>query len=181
MLTAIVIIYIILIFPLFIRFEGVLDTESKHLKYKIKLFKYITILFGYAEIINEGIAIHVNNIKAFIIYYKDAFTIRNKIKPLKDYHLYRLNSNISIGSVNNYDKVLSFSILYSAMVNCIGYSLKTIKPYVKLKNDIYVYKDKNAFNLKFDFVILLNILMIVLSFVKIILEKIIYAIKKQPN
>ena len=180
MLIAFIISYTLLIFPIFIRFYGEIDKETKKLKYKIKLFRFITIFFGYAEFIDEGIAVHVNNIKAYIIYYKEFFAIHNKIKPLKDYHLYRLKSVISIGSSAN-DKMLTFIIIYNAIVNAFGYTINKIKPYVKIKNDVNVYYDTNMFNVKFNFVIVLNLLMIFLSFIKVYLEKMFYAIKRQPN
>ncbi len=181
MLIAIVIIFSLLIFPIFIRFEGEIDKKTQNLRYRVKLFKILPILFGYAEIIDEGIAVHVNNIKAFIIYYKDFFSIRKKIEPLKDYHFYKFNSTIYIGSKDNYDLVLTISIIYNAIINLIGFAFTNVKPYLKIKNDINLYNDKNEFILNVNFVIVLNLLMIALSFIKIILEKFIYAVKKQPN
>ena len=151
------------------------------MKYKIKLFRYITILFGNIEIIDVGVAIHVNNIKAFILYYKDIFSMRKKFKPLKDYHLYRLNSIINIGYSKNYDLVSSFSIMYNSIANCCGFVVNMIKPYLKIKNDINIYEDKDIFSIKVNFIILFNLLMILLSLVKILLEKFNYAIKKQSN
>lgn len=181
MLTATIILYILIILPLFIRVEGFFDKESKKVQYKIKLFRFITILFGYVELIDEGIVIHVNNIKAFIIYYKEIISLRKKFKPLKDYHIYRLNSSINLGSKNNYVKVYAFSIVYNSIANAVGFAINVVKPYLKIKNDINVYQNKNILNINFSFVIVLNILMIILSFIKILLEKMIYAIKKQPN
>lgn len=178
-LTIIVIIYIFLIFPVFVRIEGVFDNDTKKLKYKIKLFKYITVLFGYVELIDVGIAVHVNNLKAFIIYYKDIFSIRKKFKPLKDYHIYRLNSVVNLGSENNYENVICISIIYNAFVNIMGYTLNIIKPYVKVKNDINIYKKESVFNVNFNFVVVFNVLMVILSIAKIYTEKIIYALKKQ--
>lgn len=183
MLAVVIIVYVFLIFPIFLNINVKYSKNEKLLEYKIKMFNFITILFGNIELIDEGIAIHINNKKAILIFYKDIFSMRKKFKPLKDYHIFKFNTSISIGINENEMQTLNFIFLYNYIFNIVGQITNQIKPYLTLKSKI------NLFN-KEDFLILLlkttfvfNIFMVLISLIKIILEKIVYAIKtkSQPN
>ena len=173
MLAIIIIVYIVLIFPLFININVKYLKNINNLEYQIKLFKFITIFFGYIELIDEGIAIHVNNKKAILIFYKDIFSMRKKFKPLKDYHIFKLNTAILIGGLNNKEEKLGFCMMYSFISNIIGQYFSQIKPYLTLKSNISFYDNKDMFMLRVRTTFVFNLLMVLISFIKIILEKII--------
>ncbi len=183
MLAVVVIVYAILIFPLFININIQYTKGTKILEYNIKLFSFIRVLFGYIELIDEGIIIHINNKKAILIFYNNLFSMRKKFKPLKDYHIFRFNTNISIGILDDEVQKLKLVFMYNYIFNVVGQCASQIKPYLSLKSKICLYENKDllTFTVKTTFV--LNILMILISIIKIILEKMIYAIKNrtQPN
>ena len=81
-LIAVITTFILLIFPIFIRFNFAYSNEAKKILYTVKLFNFIVIFYGYVEKIEEGIAIHLNKTKAIIITNDKIFDVKNKIKPL---------------------------------------------------------------------------------------------------
>ncbi len=182
-LAIVIITYIFLIFPIFVNIKVKYLKSAKMLEYKIKLFSFITLFFGYVELIDEGIAIHVNDKKAILIFYKDIFSMRKRFKPLKDYHIFRLNANASIGLLDDEVQRLNFIIIYNFIFNIIGQCANQIKPYLKLKSNIALYEKEDLFSFVIKTTIVLNMLMILISLIKIVLEKIIYAIKSRtkPN
>lgn len=176
MLTIIVIFYVVIIFPLFINIKFNLIEDVSNINYKLKLY-FIPILFGKVEFIKEGIAFHINNKKVIILEFNKIFTIRKKFKPLKDYHIIKFNSSVALGDINYKTNLIYISLIISYFTNYFGTLIKQIKPHFNLKNNIYLFEDKNIFELRMKGVIVLNLLMILISVIKIVMEKIIYAIK----
>ncbi len=183
MLAVIIILYIILIFPIFININLKYSADDKMLEYEIKLFSVLTIFYGYIEFIDEGIVIHLNNKKAILIFYKDIVSVRKKFEPLKDYHIFKLNTTIYMGVLNDEELRLNFAMMYNLIFNIIGQCANQIKPYLSLKSNICIYKKENLLILRVRTTFVFNVLMVVISLVKIFGEKIIYAIKckTQPN
>ncbi len=179
MLTVVICIYIILILPLFINLNIRYSENTKLLEYKIKLFSFITILFGYVELIDEAVAIHINNKKAVLIFYNDLFSIRKKFKPLKDYHIFKLNTTISLGILDDEVRKINFAIMYSFIFNAVGQCFSQIKPYLSLKSNLMLYEKENMFMFTIKTIFVFNFLMVVISLIKIFLEKIIYAVKSR--
>lgn len=178
-LALINIVFVILIFPIFVNINLKFNIKNKRLEYKIRLFKFITILFGYVEIVKEGFVIHINNIKAVIIKYKSIFKIRKKVKPLKDYHILKFYSNIEISQPNEDNlEFISTILLLKGALDILASNLTIVKPYLTIKNNVNIKDENNIFKLNVRAQVILNLLMIILSFIKIYTEKIIYAIKK---
>lgn len=179
MLAVVVIIYAILIFPIFININVRYSKNINMLEYQIKLFSFITIIYGYIELIDEAIAIHINNKKAVLIFYKDIFSIRKKFKPLRDYHIFKFNTAISLGILDNETEKINFALIYNFIFNIIGQCTNQIKPYLSLKSSIMLYEKEDVFMFKVRSTFVFNVLMVLISLIKIFLEKIIYAIKSR--
>lgn len=182
-LISVILSYIILIFPIFIRFNLSYSTDVKKFLYNVKLFNCIVILYGYAEKIEEGIAIHLNRRKAIIITNDKIFDVRNKIKPLKDYHVIKFYTQIDLGDEDDLLRPLLISYTLNYVTQYLELFLRNSKSYVKFNKVINIYEEKKLFSLKVKATFVLNLLMITISIIKIILEKTIYAIKnrKQQN
>ncbi len=179
MLTIVVVLYIFLIFPIFTNINVRYSKNVNMLEYQIKLFSFITILFGYIELIDEAIVIHINNKKAVLIFYKDLFSIRKKFKPLRDYHIFKLNTNIKFGYLGDGIEKINFFIIYNFIFNMIGQWVGEIKPYLSLKSNIMLCEKENTFIFRVRSVFVFNMLMVLISLIKIFLEKIIYAVKSR--
>ena len=177
MLELVVVLYILLIFPIFININLKYSAEKQILEFNVKLFKFIKIFDGYVEIIDEGIIIHLNKRKAILIFYKDIVSVRKKFEPLKDYHIFKLNTTIKMGILNDEDLKLNLAIIYNIIFNIIGQCVGQIKPYISLRNNVLIYEKENVLLLNVKATFVFNILMVIISFIKIFGEKIIYAIK----
>ena len=90
-LATIITIYSILIFPILLNGNLSFNKNYKVINYNVKLFGFLKVLYGYFELDNEGIIVHLTKSKAILITFKDILSLRKKIKPLKDYHLFKFN------------------------------------------------------------------------------------------
>ncbi len=182
-LITVILTYVLLIFPIFIRFNVAYSNEVSKVFYKVKLFNFIVLFYGYVEKIDEGIAIHLNKRKAIIITNDKIFDVGNKIKPLKDYHVIKFNAQIDLGSKENVIAPLSLAYVINFVAQYFEWFLENSKPYVKYNKVINVYEDEELFLLKTNATFVLNLLMITISIIKILVEKTFYAIKnrKQQN
>ena len=106
-----------------------------------------------------------------------------KIKPLRDYHIVKVNSFLNLGCYDNAILITFSAFILSFVNNVVFEIIHQLKPYVNVKNDICIFEKKEVFELYADFLILFNLLMVVISFIKIILGRIYYAItsRKQQN
>ena len=172
MLIVTVIISIIIIFPIFINIKINFDSS-------IKKIYFIKILYGYIEKDTEGIIIHLNKRKAILIFYKDLFSMKDKAKPLKDYHLINFCSEISVGINNDIVKALELGYIYNYIMFYIRWLTFNKKPYFNLDTKVNIYEEKNLFIYKCKSTVLLNLLMIIISLIKIFVEKIYYAIRNR--
>lgn len=182
MLISVVIIYLFLIFPLFVSVKIFYCNQHKKLYFALNLFSF-TIVSGYVEQINEGFAIHLTENYALIVPYKSFLGIKSRIKPLKDYHFIKLKYNIDLGMKENLIDSVSIAFVLNYVYTMINFFTIQKKPYVNLNQSINVFEDKNIFNVTIDLLVIFNLLMIVLSLIKILVEKIIYEFrnKKRQN
>ncbi len=173
---------IILIFPIFLNIEIFFNSEFKKLFFAIKLFG-IKCIGGYVEKVFDGFTIHITKNFAVIIPFKNLLSMRTKVKPLRDYHFIKFNTSVDLGTNKNLLLGFSFGFILNYIYNISHWLAFNIKPYLNCKNNINIFEDKQLFNFSIDSTILLNLLMIILSIIKIIMEKIFYAFrhKKQQN
>ena len=182
-LTIVILTYILLIFPIFIRIDVAFTKDAKKILYKIRLFNLFVLFYGYVEKVNEGIAIHLSKRKAIIITNDKIFDVKNKIKPLKDYHVIRLFMQIDLGNKESILTSLSTAWSINFVTKYVEWFLENSKPYVKFNSAINVYEEKDLFCVKINATFVFNLLMVTISLIKILLEKTFYAIKyrKQQN
>ena len=182
-LTIVILTYILLIFPIFIRIDVAFTKDAKKILYKIRLFNLFVLFYGYVEKVNEGIAIHLSKRKAIIITNDKLFDVKNKIKPLKDYHVIRLFMQIDLGNKESILTSLSTAWSINFVTQYVEWFLENSKPYVKFNSAINVYEEKDLFCVKINATFVFNLLMVTISLIKILLEKTFYAIKyrKQQN
>lgn len=175
-LTIIIATLIIIIFPIFLNVKLVFD-DSNVLRYKIKLFSIFRIFGGNVELLEDGIIIHLTKSKAILIKYSELIDLRKKFEPIKDFHLVQFITDIEMGAEDILDAsgIISFSyLLISSIIKCI---VNTFKPYVEMKTNIKINESKDIFGIKVRITLIFNLLIVIISAIKILMEKIIYAIK----
>lgn len=131
----------------------------------------INILSGYGNMLLDGFALHLTKNYAIFVPFKKIFGIRNSIKPLKDYHFIKLNYEFDLGSEDNQLYPISIAYSLNYVNNIVKQYLINIKPYVEFNGKFNVISDKNVLNISVKLVVLLNILMIILSAIKILVGK----------
>jgi len=168
-----------LIFPIFLKINIIFNDKQK-LMYNIKLFSLVKVIGGEIGLLKEGIVIHLTKRKAIIIEYKDIVSIRKKFEPVKDFHFISFNSNIKIGD-NNFLLLIKLAYSYMFFINIIERIIKINKPYLDLDNSITIYENKDVFEMFCKINLVFNILVILISLIKIFMEKKIYAIKRRAK
>jgi len=174
-IITIIVVFAILIFPIFISLDGAFILSDKKIHYKIKIFKIFNLFYGYVEKDAGGIIIHISKRKAIYIPYSSMFDMSKKFKPLRDYHLIKFNSLLEVGGEKVFYS-LCFSFVYNYIDNIISWFFYHKKPYFKFDNRVLLYENEQKFNYFLQATVVFNILMVVISFIKILVEKIIYAI-----
>ena len=162
-----------LIFPLGLNVSAILIYENKKCYFTIRLFSKLKLFAGYIEIKKDGVLIHYKNNKAKLILLSGAKNLNKNVKPLYDYHLTKLNLFIDY---NSDDYLLNYTLafLHSYLKNYINWFLYHKKPYLRFNSDVCVM-EKKSFNIMLEFTILLNLLMIIISLIKILWGKLVYA------
>lgn len=169
-----VILFIIFIFPLFLSISFYFNYSYKKLFFTIKIFG-LRILNGFIKLDKEGIVIHYTNKKAIMFIYKHILDIKKHFKPLKDYHFIKFALIFDIGHKENLIQTLSISFLLNYLYKIMEWFFANSKPYLKINNKINTYENKNILNITHNSTIIFNSLMIFISLIKILMEKIIYA------
>ena len=174
-LLAIIIIFIVLIFPIFLNLNFHYSMDAKKLFYQIKLFGFIKILGGYAQLIEEGVVIHLTKNKAIILPFSKIFDVRKKVEPLKDYHFIKLKTVTEIGVSDSaiLPTVLSFSLSFIDKIVC--WFLYNFKSQLDVDNRFFVFEGVDRLEIFCKLDVVFNILMIIISAIKILTEKVIYA------
>jgi len=167
----VLLIYSILIFPIKINVKLIISKELKKIFYSIKIFNLIKINSGYIEIKGLKIYIHVSNKKAIMI--KPLSLDKNNFKIIRDYHVKELISNIELGGNTLNVNTIAFSANYIYLF--IKWFISNSKPYVKYQNKNTIYNN-DKINVFIKIGIYLNLIMIIVSLVKMLTEKIKHAI-----
>lgn len=179
-LIAVIIVYFVLIFPIFLKIKVEYLSDNKKCYFKLYLFNFIKILSGSISKIDGGLKINLGKNKIILFEFANALTVKNKVKPLMDYHIKNFYSLTEIGNINFYNPMV-LGFIFQYLNGLICNIIKNKKNYINIKNDINIYEKEEFFNIFAEFTVILNLLMIVLSIIKIIMGKLINGISKRKQ
>lgn len=168
----IVSIFALFSFPMKINLKFIFSKELRKIFYTIKLYNFIKINSGYLELKDFKLFIHISNKKALFI--KLNPWGNKSIKIIKDYHVKDLKSYLEIGGNALEVSTIAFLINYIDLI--IKWFLLNSKPYVLYKNTITVFNNKK-FNYFIKVGVYVNLLMIIISIIKILMGKIKNAVR----
>ena len=165
------VIVVLLIFPFVLEVSAFISKENKSLYFSFKLFSLLLILQGNIKAKNNGLIITYNN-KTIYFPFKKILDIKEKIKPLRDYHVVKCKILVNIGLEEKYLEGLVFASVAQSISQVIFISLKELKNYVKIRQYINVCENLTDVNCYIKLKILFNILTVILSLIKKTLGKI---------
>ncbi len=178
MVFAFILSFIVLIFPIFLNVNIVFNFKYKKVFFALKIFGIIKILSGYIEISKNDVLIHISDKKAILIEFIDLDGVKKSFKPFMDYHFISLRTLTELG--DNENRIIPFfsTFILNYIESILKWLLINRKPYVNFNNyyNIYESEDKKAFFGKA--LITLNFLMIIISVIKILVEKLTYEFRK---
>lgn len=163
-------VFFVLLFPLSVRFDVFFDKSAAKMYFSVTLYGKLKIVGGYAEIIKEGIAMHLTDKKAVILPFA-SLDMRKQFSLTKDYRVYSFYVISELG--NNCSAVAPF--MFAAAENAIAKTFFAVmnyfKPRLKLENDVLLYEEKNVFKLNAGLTVVFNLLTLMITFIKIIIGK----------
>ena len=123
-----VIIYIVIIAPLFISVNINFFNQYKRINFTIKFLDFIKIVGGCIFVKDRKLTLKLNG-KEKIVELNDILKLKNASKPLKDYHVYNVNTKVLFGKdvpplVQLNYKFFSNSII--SAINIYAYEKKTL-------------------------------------------------------
>jgi len=169
LIIIVVFLFALLIFPIFLKINFSFLGQEKRLYFRFDIFG-IKINVGFIDFYSDHLEIlHRNKTKIF--YYKDTINVKDKVKPLRDYHVKKSVFYVECGDKNYGVYSYFFGFLINFISNFIGVHLNNKKPYVNFGVNYLVKNDDECFNVYGKTTIIFNLLMVVLSFIKIIIGK----------
>jgi len=174
-------IFIFLFFPIYFKIRVWGTSEDKKLSYSLYVYGFIKIIRGYVEFLNDGICVHLTKKKAVIIKYNSLLNVKKNIEPLKDYHIISLKAYFEAGIKDKILLPFEISFLYSYFLSFLRWFMSNKKPYFNLDSRLILRENESHYKAFFEIRIIFNLLMVILSLLKILVEKIIYARKRKQN
>ena len=170
MIIAVSAIFLSIIFPIFINAFVLYDNNEKKLYFNLCVFS-ISIISGYVE--RTGIALQIRlKRKTIKVPLKKLLSIRGSFKPLKDYHVFNVKSFVNVGAKSNGAVLLVLGAFSNTFINAFNqYHYNRRKRNLILNSTNYIL-DEGDFSVSLKSLFVINILMILISLTKMILEKI---------
>ncbi len=173
--------FTLLIFPIFVKISIIVKFDYSALYFNISLYGLIDVFYGKAKLSDNTINLWLRSKKEKVYPLNIIFKLNKPFKPLNDYHFISFNSLVEMGV----EEITCEGLMVAQAVNQLyGYVtdyFSSTKPYLKIKNDIIIEEKTKKLRIYLDKVLVLNLLMILISLIKIMGEKIIYAIRKKQN
>lgn len=169
-----------LIFPIFLNIDFGVRREYKRLFFRLKFFGFIPFIKGYIEIRGSEIFIFLGKKKVIIFPIKSVTGVKKKMKPLQEYHIYKANFITEFGLEDNLITSYEIAFLLNYFSSTVFNIITARKPYINLKSNFFI-EENACLNLYAKFTVVFNLFMIILSIIKIIMEKLIYAIRKSKQ
>ncbi len=171
-------IFFALIFPIFVSVFAIFRKGGKSLAFEAYIYGMIRVFKG--SILQRGgffIVKHTFKKAEYIPVY-DIFTFKKSVKPLNDYHIISLRSLTETGISGDAFLPIIGADSFAFINGIAGEILTANKPYLKIRNDLNLYENENRFNVFVKTVVVFNLLMVILSVIKILTGKLFYAIGK---
>ncbi len=172
-------IFVLLIFPIFIKIRVYADCINLELYFNILLFNVFKGLYGKVNLSKKNVNIWLKNKKTMCYPISIIFDIQKPFKPLNDYHLITFKSIVEVGVNTANCNVLMFTQAVNQAFGYVANYVSVSKPYVKLRNDIIIKEKNEKLQIYINTIFVFNFLIVLMSFIKILGEKIIYANRKK--
>lgn len=177
-ITVVILVFIILISPIFLNIKFIFQKNKREVFVIVKLFNLFSIIKCRIRIENTNILLFINKKFFKCVSLNKLLNMRKNIEPLKDYHIINFKILFSIGLKEQLYSGFFYSSLYSMLINTLYPIIKVKKPYLNFENYLNIDLDKNDLQVYLKTTVLLNLLMIFLSFIKILIGKIVLWKKK---
>ena len=167
-------------FPVFFFVDGYLDVKERKCWFALSLYKYFKVYGGYAQLIKDGIAVHLTKKTAIVVSFSDMLTSgRKKFEVTKGFQLYRFHQILEVsGAQQPYGVMIAaFIQMVSAQVFSV---MKTNHPFVSLKNST-VLVHRPTLKITLQAATVFNGLVLSMALTKKILEAIINWIRKRKS
>ena len=164
---------ILLIFPLFLKVTLELNGGEKAAFFTLKLFG-INIGKGRLVLSDEkdGVRLYKKGKLVKTIYWRQMFSFNTAIKPFSDYSIISVKTCLTLGREESVMAPIIITNILSFISEFFKWFFALNKPYLKINDSYFIEEKQDVFDLKISIRILFNVLMVLLSIIKIVTEKI---------
>lgn len=167
----------ILVFPFFPSICLYLNKDDKSAEFFVKIFG-IKVFYAAAMVKNNGLYVKKTFKKPYLVKLSVPTNIRGNIKKIKKIGILSVDAAFNIGlGENDLSGFLAVSTLQNVQIAVFN-ALKTDKPHLKLKNEINVYDNSDAFNAVIKIKTIFNLIDVLTVLFYNLTEKIHYGITK---
>ena len=173
MLVCFILLYFLLIFPIFVNFKVIYVKEDKKIYYLISLFNKVNVLGGYITFTLKELAIHLSSTKVMLIPYINLLGFNKKLKSFNDFKIFSVEilfENAIKSNENNF--IINF---YAELI------YKIIRFNIKRFNGNFIFNfinkannDINRSEIYIKNCATFNLITILILLIKTLMEKIIY-------
>lgn len=165
--------------PILFNINFFFNKSDNKLYMGIYLFNFIKVYGGYLQICKKGIWLYLSDKKHFLLSYSDAFKKnQNNMNILKGFDLIKIHAVIELGIKDDAPKAMM-------MISGIHNIISIVFPVLRTKNSAMSLKCTEILEEQDDFKItvaikyVFNIFLLILAFLKIIINEVINNVKRQ--
>lgn len=172
---------LILLFPIFISMDAYVNPLQGKLFFVLRLFGLLPVFGGYMTVEKEGIAMHISEKKAILFPYKDMGKERKKFEITAGFQTYTFKSTVEIGFEDFPFAAFSAAALLQTLSAAIFPVLKRRKPFLTLKNSVFLSENAHGVRITAHLITVFNQLTVIIAIIKIILEEMIQLWQAKKN
>lgn len=164
---------IFLVFPIVLQANIYLDLEQKKVYFSFYIFRTVKIYGGYAKLYDHGIVFHLSKNKAILLPYSEIIDTRKKFELTKGFSVIEYRQVVEIGSESSPFITVFLGTVLQVITDTVLSVFQTRNKQLVLSSECLLYPNRTGSRVTLSAEIVFNFSLIFISFIKILLRKII--------
>lgn len=161
-----------ILFPIFFTVNMHINLLTQKIYFSFYILKFIKIYGGYATLYDKGMAFHLTKKKAVLLPYNEMHNGPKKFEITKGFYMLAYAQNIEVGIQENLGQAIILVSAIEAISTMFANYFFTRKKCQSFKTNMLLNQTKNAANATLRLILVFNVVILSIAFVKLILEKI---------
>ena len=166
--------------PILFNINFFFNKSDNKLYMGIYLFNFIKIYGGYLQIFKKGIWLYLSDKKHFLLSYSDALKKnQSNMSILKGFDLIKIHAVIELGIKDEVPKAMMYVSGIHNLVSAVFSIIRTKNSAMSLKCTEILEENEDVLKITASIKYVFNIFLLLLAFIKIILNEVIKNVKRQ--